>query len=196
LGNIAQIQKLIGAVAETFAIDYAASFDRCAARFEVITDDEQRNNARTSLAQMLRQESFHYENLNHYQLALDLLQVASAQAKQLPSTASLERSIAADMWRSAQLARDQRPVTERILRHCGLWEGPIRTLANQPGPPSSSKRDPDEARELQLVLDPEFLSAFVGARSPPPVPSIHTREAAHGDTSTRSWIGKLVSNEP
>ena len=55
------------------------------------------------------------------------------------------------------IERDQRPVIERILRHCGLWEGPIRTLANQRGPPSSSKRDPDEARELQLVLDPEFL---------------------------------------
>ena len=71
-------------MAEKFAIDYAASFDRCAARFEVITDDEQRNNARTSLVHTLRQRSFHYENLNRYQLALDLLQVASAQAKQLP----------------------------------------------------------------------------------------------------------------
>ena len=39
----------------------------------------------------------------------------------------------------------------------GLWEGPIRTLANQRGPPSNSERDPDEPRELQLVLDPEFL---------------------------------------
>ena len=39
----------------------------------------------------------------------------------------------------------------------GLWAGPIRTLANQRGPPSNSERDPDEPRELQLVLDPEFL---------------------------------------
>ncbi len=46
---------------------------------------------------------------------------------------------------------------ERILRHCNLWQGPIRTLANARGPPSLSEEDPDEPRELQLVLDPEFL---------------------------------------
>ena len=62
------------------------------------------------------------------------------------------------------IERDQRPEIERILRGHqsgamvgGLWEGPIRTLANQRGPPSSSERDPDEPPELQLVLDPEFL---------------------------------------
>ena len=62
------------------------------------------------------------------------------------------------------IERDQRPVIERILRGHqsgamvgGLWAGPIRTLANQRGPPSNSERDPDEPRELQLVLDPEFL---------------------------------------
>ena len=82
--SIDQVKEKDEAVAEKVAIDYAASFDRCAARFEVITDDEQRNNARTSLVHTLRQRSFHYENLNRYQLALDLLQVASAQAKQLP----------------------------------------------------------------------------------------------------------------
>jgi hypothetical protein len=27
------------------------------------------------------------------------------------------------------IERGQRPVIERILRHCGLWEGPIRTRA-------------------------------------------------------------------
>ncbi|MDA1278415.1 MAG: transposase [Verrucomicrobia bacterium] len=55
------------------------------------------------------------------------------------------------------IERDQRLVIEKILRHCDLWEGPIRTLANSRGPPSSSERAPDEPRELQLVLDPEFL---------------------------------------
>ncbi len=55
------------------------------------------------------------------------------------------------------IERRQREVIERILRHCGLWEGPIRTLANARGPPKGSGRDPDEPRELQLVLDPEFL---------------------------------------
>jgi len=55
------------------------------------------------------------------------------------------------------IERRQQVVIERILRHCGLWEGPIRTLANARGPPNGSERDPEEPRELQLVLDPEYL---------------------------------------
>ena len=55
------------------------------------------------------------------------------------------------------IERRQRDVIERILRHCNLWEGPIRTLASARGPPSVAEQDPDEPRELQLVLDPEFL---------------------------------------
>ena len=55
------------------------------------------------------------------------------------------------------IERSQRDVVERILRHCGLWEGPLRTLANARAPPKAAKRDPNEPRELQLVLDPEFL---------------------------------------
>ncbi len=52
----------------------------------------------------------------------------------------------------------QRDVIEKILRHCGLWEGPLRTLANPRAPPKRGTRpDGDEPRELQLVLDPEFL---------------------------------------
>jgi len=47
---------------------------------------------------------------------------------------------------------------EKILRHCGLWEGPLRTLSTARGPPSSdSEATANEPRELQLVLDPEFL---------------------------------------
>ncbi len=52
---------------------------------------------------------------------------------------------------------NHRDVIERVLRHCGLWEGPIRTLASARAPPGRSVGDPDEPRELQLVLDPEFL---------------------------------------
>jgi hypothetical protein len=76
-------------------------------------------------------------------------------------------------------------VIEQILRHCGLWEGPLRTSTGARSPPHSSDRasaqhdldfipdleyqpceriesdgreSPAEAtRELQLVLDPEFL---------------------------------------
>jgi hypothetical protein len=57
------------------------------------------------------------------------------------------------------IERGQRDVVEKILRHCGLWEGPLRTLATARSPPASedSDRDLAEPRELQLVLDPEFL---------------------------------------
>jgi hypothetical protein len=55
------------------------------------------------------------------------------------------------------IERQQHDIIERILRHCDLWEGPIRTLANSRGPPSDQDRDPDAPRELQLVLDLEFL---------------------------------------
>ena len=57
------------------------------------------------------------------------------------------------------IERHQRDVVEKILRHCGLWEGPLRTLATARAPPNTaeSHRDASEPRELQLVLDPEFL---------------------------------------
>ena len=55
------------------------------------------------------------------------------------------------------IERPQRDVVEKILRHCGLWEGPLRTLARATPNTAESHRDASEPRELQLVLDPEFL---------------------------------------
>ena len=54
------------------------------------------------------------------------------------------------------IERRQHEVIERILRHCGLWEGPIRTLPSPRAPPASG-RGADEPHQLQLVLDPEYL---------------------------------------
>ena len=59
----------------------------------------------------------------------------------------------------------QRNVIEKILHGHqrgamvdGRWEGPLRTLANPRVPPKPGTRpEGDEPRELQLVLDPEFL---------------------------------------
>ena len=65
-------------------------------------------------------------------------------------------------------------VIQRILRHCGLWQGFIRThaapraplAAKQPLPtprsefelvPDDEFRETQPSRKLQLVLDPEFL---------------------------------------
>jgi hypothetical protein len=57
------------------------------------------------------------------------------------------------------IERRQRDVVEKILRHRGLWEGSLRTLATARSPPGSgnSGRESTEPRELQLVLDPEYL---------------------------------------
>jgi hypothetical protein len=51
----------------------------------------------------------------------------------------------------------QQEVIEKILRHCGLWEGPLRTLAAARAPPSGHG-DParQPVRDSYLVLDPEF----------------------------------------
>ena len=53
------------------------------------------------------------------------------------------------------IERRQHDVIERILRHCGLWEGPLRTLASPRAPPSA-RRAADTARDLELVPDAEF----------------------------------------
>jgi hypothetical protein len=56
-------------------------------------------------------------------------------------------------------------VIERILRHCGLWEGPLRTLANlrasPRGSPGKAAGESNEPRELELVLDDEFVQAQI-----------------------------------
>ena len=52
----------------------------------------------------------------------------------------------------------QREVIEKFLRHCGLWEGPLRTLAQVRTPAKIAPHpDTDEPPELQLVVDPEYL---------------------------------------
>ena len=58
----------------------------------------------------------------------------------------------------------QQDVIEKILRHCGLWEGHLRTLAAARPPPCGGKRAAsDERPEPRLVLDPEY-----GAPEDPP----------------------------
>jgi hypothetical protein len=58
------------------------------------------------------------------------------------------------------IERRQHEVIEKILRHCGLWEGPIRTLASARAPPrGGARRAADAAGELELVPDAEFLES-------------------------------------
>jgi hypothetical protein len=40
------------------------------------------------------------------------------------------------------IERRQQDVIERILRHCGLWQDPLRTLIHPRAPPAPA--DPDE----------------------------------------------------
>ena len=55
------------------------------------------------------------------------------------------------------IERSQQEVIERILRHCGLWEGPLRTLATARAPPLAPAPSPVAPGELQLEADDEFL---------------------------------------
>jgi hypothetical protein len=53
----------------------------------------------------------------------------------------------------------QQDVIEKILRHCGLWEGPLRTLAKARPPPARGQ----PPAERHLVLDPEYLDELCQA---------------------------------
>ena len=51
----------------------------------------------------------------------------------------------------------QSDVIQRILRHCGLWQGFICTHASLRAPPTVQQPLPTFAREFELVPDGEFL---------------------------------------
>jgi len=55
------------------------------------------------------------------------------------------------------IERWQQEVIERILRHSGLWEGPLRMLATARAPPLAPTPSLTAPGELELVPDGEFL---------------------------------------
>jgi hypothetical protein len=55
------------------------------------------------------------------------------------------------------IERRQTDVIERILRHCGLWLGFIRTHASPRAPPNAASPLPTAPRKFELVPDGEFL---------------------------------------
>jgi len=57
------------------------------------------------------------------------------------------------------IERCQADVIERILRHCRLWEGPLRTNAGPRAPPDPSHRGSSESSDPQFVPDPEFIES-------------------------------------
>ncbi len=63
------------------------------------------------------------------------------------------------------IERCQADVIERILRHVGLWEGALRTLATARAPPATHTA---RAGELTLVLDGDFLDESLQAEPSPP----------------------------
>jgi hypothetical protein len=56
----------------------------------------------------------------------------------------------------------QRDVIERILRHCGLWQVALRTLASARGPRARPSQILEPWCVLELVLDPELVAAESG----------------------------------
>jgi hypothetical protein len=57
------------------------------------------------------------------------------------------------------IERRQTDVIERILRHCGLWEGPLRTRASARSPPPGPRHPTAAPDELELVIDGDFLAS-------------------------------------
>ena len=57
------------------------------------------------------------------------------------------------------IERCQADLIERILRHCGLWEGPLRSNAGPRAPPERPQRAPTEPPGLHFEPDPEFLES-------------------------------------
>ena len=57
------------------------------------------------------------------------------------------------------IERRQAEVIEQILRHCGLWEGPLRTHAGPRSPPDAAPRVSPESPDPQFVPDAEFLES-------------------------------------
>ena len=57
------------------------------------------------------------------------------------------------------IERRQSDVIQRILRHCGLWQGFIRTHASPRAPPTTKSPLPPAPCEFVLVPDGEFLEA-------------------------------------
>jgi hypothetical protein len=55
------------------------------------------------------------------------------------------------------IERRQTDVIQRILRHCGLWQGFIRTPASPRAPPAAKQPLPTAPSEFVLVPDGEFL---------------------------------------
>ena len=61
------------------------------------------------------------------------------------------------------IERGQSDVIERILRHCGLWEGPIRTLAHARPPPKGKRAPPGELELTGIPPDRMFHRRGAGA---------------------------------
>jgi hypothetical protein len=57
------------------------------------------------------------------------------------------------------IERRQADVIQRILRHCGLWQGFIRTHASPRAPPAAKSPMSSAPCEFVLVPDGEFLEA-------------------------------------
>ncbi|MDG2012685.1 MAG: hypothetical protein P8J33_04220 [Pirellulaceae bacterium] len=60
------------------------------------------------------------------------------------------------------IERRQTDVIQRILRHCGLWQGFLRTHASPRAPPTAQQPLPTAPREFVLVPDGELLEAQSG----------------------------------
>jgi len=85
------------------------------------------------------------------------------------------------------IERNQSDLIKRILRHGGLWEGPLRTLATARAPPGPYPTSA-EPGELQLILDGDFLDTQRAATE--------RFDAPHGETGELQLILDPESSSP
>ncbi|MCP4082821.1 MAG: hypothetical protein GY743_21550 [Planctomycetaceae bacterium] len=83
--------------------------------------------------------------------------------KRIDEVDSLECPDGGGAMRSVSfIERRQSDVFQRIFRHCGLWQGCLRTHASPRAPPNAASPKPTAPREFVLVPDGELLEAQSG----------------------------------
>ena len=87
----------------------------------------------------------------------------------------------------------RRDVIERILRHWGLWQGSLRTLASTRRPPARPSQVPEPWCDVELVLDPELVAAEAVPSDMHRSRELPTRSSRHETFANYGHTGRLIA---